>query len=189
MLLDYPFSKTEEFQSNIAMNTELPFEQFLNQHDEEAWSATLATLMRSVHEVDRNATQIWFAFYPLSLFRALQDSDDREKLARQLLLQGQYELKDQIDASHAFLYGHRFWPQVKEAVERYAQAWQTNQFVSGDPTQAKAHATSLADHRYGHSKNQEGQESPGWHYSHCFHDHTTNRFLSFQNSSGGRNDR
>ena len=127
------------------MNTETPFEQFLNQHDEEAWSATLATLMRSVHEVDRNAMQIWFAFYPLSLFRALQDSDDREKLARQLLLQGQYELKDQIDASHAFLYGHRFWPHVKEAVERHAQEWQTTQFVSGETTQAKAHATSLAD--------------------------------------------
>ncbi len=127
------------------MNTELPFEQFLNQHDEEAWSATLATLMRSVHEVDRNATQIWFAFYPLSLFRALQDSDDREKLARQLLLQGQYELKDQIDASHAFLYGHRFWPHVKEALERHAQEWQTTQFVSGETTPAKAHAASLAD--------------------------------------------
>ena len=126
------------------MNTETPFEQFLNQHDEEAWSATLATLMRSVHEVDRSATQIWFSFYPLSLFRALQDSDDREKLARQLLLQGQYELKDQIDTSHAFLYGHRFWPHVKEAVERHAQAWQTTQFVSGVTTPAKARA-SLAD--------------------------------------------
>jgi len=61
------------------MNTETPFEKFLNQHDEEAWSATLATLLRSIHEVDRNATQIWFAFYPLSLFRALQQADERQK--------------------------------------------------------------------------------------------------------------
>src|SRR5437868_4041980 len=68
---------------NQAMNTETPFEKFLNQHDEEAWSATLATLLRSIHEVDRNATQIWFAFYPLSLFRALQQADDRDKLAQQ----------------------------------------------------------------------------------------------------------
>ncbi len=105
MLLDYPFSKTEEFQSNIAMNTELPFEQFLNQHDEEAWSATLATLMRSVHEVDRNATQIWFAFYPLSLFRALQDSDDREKLARQLLLQGQTRSTPRMHFSTDIVFG------------------------------------------------------------------------------------
>src|SRR5713101_6075109 len=106
MLLDYPFSKTEEFLSNRAMNTETPFEQFLNQHDEEAWSATLATLLRSIHEVDRCATQIWFAFYPLPLFRVLQESDDREKLAQQLLLRGDYELKERIDTSHAFLYGH-----------------------------------------------------------------------------------
>ncbi len=102
------------------MNTETSFETFLNQHDEEAWSAVLATLLRSIHEVDRNATQIWFAFFPLSLFRALQQADDRDKLAQHLLLQGDYELKDQVDRSHKFLYGHRFWPQVKTAVERHA---------------------------------------------------------------------
>jgi hypothetical protein len=74
------------------MNTETPFENFLNQHDEEAWSAALATLLRSIHEVDRTATQIWFAFYPLPLWRALEESEDREKLAQQLLLQGDYDL-------------------------------------------------------------------------------------------------
>ena len=105
------------------MNTETPFEKSLNQHDDEAWSATLATLLRSIHEVDRNAAQIWFAFYPLSLFRALQQAEDRDKLAQQLLLQGDYELKDQIDRSHKFLYGHRFWPQVKTAIEQHADSF------------------------------------------------------------------
>src|ERR671931_1818423 len=104
------------------MNTETSFETFLRTQDEEAWNAALATLLRSIHEVDRNATQIWFAFYPLPLFRALQEADDREKLARQLLLQGDYELKNQIDTSHRFLYGHRFWPRVKRAVEEHAGA-------------------------------------------------------------------
>jgi len=102
------------------MLLETPFETFLNRHDEEAWSATLATLLRAIHEVDRNAAQIWFSFYPLSLFRALQDTEDREKLVQQLLMQGDYELKDQIDSSHRFLYGHRFWPQVKQAIEHHA---------------------------------------------------------------------
>jgi ferredoxin len=105
------------------MNTETPFEIFLNQHDEEAWSATLAILLRSTHEIDRNAAQIWFAFYPLPLYRALQQADDREKLVQQLLLQGDYELVHQIDKSHHFLYGHRFWPQVKQAVEQHAEAF------------------------------------------------------------------
>jgi ferredoxin len=112
------------------MNTETPFESFLNQYDEEAWSAALATLLRSIHEVDRNATQIWFAFYPLRLFRALELSADREKLAAQLLLQGDYEVKDQIDRSHRFLYGHRFWPEVKRAVERYADSFSETSRVS-----------------------------------------------------------
>ena len=56
-------------------------------------------------EVDRNATQIWFAFYPLSLFQALTNSDDPEKLAQRLLLQGQFYLKDQIDRHTLFFSG------------------------------------------------------------------------------------
>jgi len=111
------------------MNNETSFEIFLKRHDEEAWSATLATLQRSIHEVDRNATQIWFAFYPLSLYRALEEAEDREQLAQQLLLLGDYELKNQIDTSHRFLYGHRFWSQVKKAVEQHADQWPS---VSGE---------------------------------------------------------
>jgi len=103
------------------------FENFLNQHDEEAWSAALTTLLRSIHEVDQNATQIWFAFYPLSLFQALQQAEDPEKLRQQLLMQGTYDLKDQIDSSHTFLYGHRYWPEVKSAVQKHARA-----FSAGD---------------------------------------------------------
>jgi hypothetical protein len=94
-----------------------PFETFLKQHDEEAWSGTLTTLLRSIHEVDRNATQIWFSFYPLSLFEALEQSDDPETLAQRLLLQGKYYLKDQIDSSHTFLYGHPLLAEVKSAVQ------------------------------------------------------------------------
>lgn len=116
------------------MHNETAFENFLGQQNEESWAAALATLRRAIHEVDRNATQIWFAFYPLSLFLALSDADDREQLTQQLLLQGDYDLKDQIDTSHRFLYGHRFWPQVKARVEAYADT-----FASASPA-------SLADH-------------------------------------------
>jgi len=104
------------------MSNETTFEQFLNRQDEEAWSAALATLLRSIHEVDRNAVQIWFAFYPLELWRVLNEAENREQLAQQLLLQGEYELKNQVDGSHHFLYGHRFWPQVKRAVEQSAES-------------------------------------------------------------------
>ena len=97
------------------------FESYLKKHDEEAWSAALTTILRSIHEVDRNATQIWFSFYPLSLFQALEQAEDPEKLAQQLLMQGNFQLKDQIDSSHTFLYGHRFWPEVKTAVQNYAR--------------------------------------------------------------------
>ena len=126
------------------MSTKTAFENFLSEHDEEAWSAALATLRRSIHEVDRNATQIWFAFYPLPLFRALEQAEDREKLAQQLLLQGDYALKNQIDSSHSFLYGHRFWPEVKMAVEQHADSWPRLQSV-GQSLPTEVSATSLAD--------------------------------------------
>lgn len=98
------------------------FEQFLSRQSEEAWAATLTTLLRSIHEVDKNATQIWFAFYPLSLFTALQQAGDKDELAKQLLMKGHHDLKDQVDSSHTFIYGHRYWPQVKKAVEAFAEA-------------------------------------------------------------------
>jgi ferredoxin len=97
-----------------------PFEFFLERQDEEAWSAALTALLRSIHDVDRNATQIWFSFYPLSLFLALERAEDPEKLSQQLLMQGKFYLRDQIDSSHTFLYGHRYWPDVKSAVQKHA---------------------------------------------------------------------
>jgi ferredoxin len=100
-----------------------PFEEFLNRQDEEAWAAALTALLRSIHEVDRNATQIWFAFYPLGLFEALRRAEDPDKLAQVLLIQGNYRLRDQIDSSHTFLYGHRYWPEVKKTVEKHARAF------------------------------------------------------------------
>ena len=103
-----------------------PFDNFLPKHDEEAWSAALTTLLRSIHEVDQNATQIWFAFYPLALFQALKAADDPEKLRQVLLMQGTYDLKDQIDSSHTFLYGHRYWPEVKKAVEQHAREFSSS---------------------------------------------------------------
>ena len=103
------------------------FEKFLDNHTDEAWSQVIETLLPSIHEVDRAATQIWFRFYPIALLRALEQADDPEKLAAQLLLQGDYYLKDQIDSSHRFLYGHRFWPEVKRAViERAAALTESN---------------------------------------------------------------
>ena len=58
----------------MSTSNETAFENFLNHQNEESWGAALATLLRSIHEVDRNATQIWFAFYPLALFRALREA-------------------------------------------------------------------------------------------------------------------
>ena len=96
------------------------FEAFLNQHDAEQWQAVFRTLLPSIHKVDQAAVQIWFYFHPLTLHRALEVAEDADALARRLLLKGSYLLKDQIDTSHEFLYGHRYWAQVKTAVVEFA---------------------------------------------------------------------
>lgn len=99
---------------------ETPFEIFLNQHDSRAWSRVIEALLPSIHEVDKTATQIWFAFFPLDLALVLKRAQNPEQLAKSLLLQGKYQLKDQIDSSHGFLYGHRYWLEVRNAVVKYA---------------------------------------------------------------------
>jgi ferredoxin len=108
-------------------------EIFLNRHDDAAWRETLQTLLPSIHEVDRNATQIWFHFFPVALLRAFEAAEDPARLAQELLMQGSWYLKDQMDSSHAFLYGHRLWPEVKRAVARLAEDGE----VSGGRTLAE----------------------------------------------------
>lgn len=88
----------------------------MTQHDSATWTPVLDTLLPSMHEVDRNATRIWFRFYPIALTDAFAHTDNPEKLKQTLRLDGNYRLSDQIDTSHWFFYGHRFWPQVKAAI-------------------------------------------------------------------------
>jgi ferredoxin len=114
------------------------YEKFLDRQDAAAWSAALAALLPAIHEVDRNATRIWFAFFPLPLARALSSADDPATLAQKLLLQGKYMLADQIDTSHAFLYGHRFWRDVKDAVAARADAFAGEDASLADEVRAVA---------------------------------------------------
>src|SRR6185295_6665246 len=101
-------------------NGEQLFEAFLNQHDDKAWREIVTELLPSIHPVDQAATEIWFYFFPLSILTALQQAADPERLKTKLSLSGNFLLKDQIDSSHPFLYGHRYWPQVKKAVSDLA---------------------------------------------------------------------
>jgi ferredoxin len=91
-------------------------------HDSADWARAIATLLPAIHEVDRNATRIWFRFHPMALADAFGQTDDPQKLKQTLRLDGDYLLGDQIDTSHWFLYGHRFWPHLKAAVVKRAES-------------------------------------------------------------------
>ena len=51
-------------------------------------------------------------------------SSTRPRIAKQLCMdwrcRGSFDLKEQIDTSHHFLYGHRYWKTVKAAIEAEA---------------------------------------------------------------------
>lgn len=97
------------------------FENFLYRHDASAWEQALTELRNEIHEVDRDATEIWLRFFPLSLHELLTNAEDAAALARKLLLEGDYRLANQINTSHRFLYAHRFWAQAKRAVQSHAE--------------------------------------------------------------------
>lgn len=99
------------------------FEDYINKYNERDWDSAIERLLMEIHEVDRNATQIWFRFYPLALHRTLESAENRDELIQKFILQGKYELKYQINSSHDFLYGHRFWKDIKEAIEKRSETF------------------------------------------------------------------
>src|SRR5213080_1877530 len=94
---------------------------YLSPFSESEWLSAVESLLSDIHEVDRNAVRVWFRFYPLELRRFFERAEDKEEVKRQLQLLGDYDLAEQIDTSHRFLYGHRFWPQVKKAIEALSE--------------------------------------------------------------------
>ena len=97
------------------------FTESLIKFSEADWLAAVSSIAPGIHEVDRNATQIWFRFHPLALLQFLKTAEDRAKAEHQLAMQGNLELHDQVDSSHDFLYGHRFWKETKAAIESHAE--------------------------------------------------------------------
>jgi len=101
---------------------------FLEAQSQDAWLRALDELGPSIHPVDREATRIWFAFWPLELHDALAgspdppDPPDPKQVARLMDLEGNWRLEEQIDSSVNFLYGAHFWARVKNAVVAEAEA-------------------------------------------------------------------
>jgi len=96
------------------------FLAFLAQHDDDAWHRAVDRLRSAIHPVDREATRVWFHFYPMRLQRAIERASDPAALAQHLRLEGRWRLADQRDTSHHFLFGHRYWPEVCQALQRFA---------------------------------------------------------------------
>jgi ferredoxin len=96
------------------------FLAFLAQHDDQAWHRAVDRLQGAIHPVDRDATRAWFHFYPMRLQQAVERAGDPSALERHLRLEGRWQLAGQRNSSHHFLFGHRYWAGVCEAVRQFA---------------------------------------------------------------------
>jgi ferredoxin len=94
---------------------------YLAQFDDQAWLRVVERLQPAIHPVDHAATLAWFHFFPLRLQRAVEASDDPAALAHYLRLEGRWRLEEHRETSHAFLFGHRYWPEVRAAVRSRAE--------------------------------------------------------------------
>ena len=65
-------------------------ESYLAKFDESDWLAAVETLLPEIHAVDRNAVQVWFRFYPLSLTRAIEVAENREEAIQGFAMQGDF---------------------------------------------------------------------------------------------------
>lgn len=122
------------------MNVSL--ETYLNKFTETDWLAAVESLLPCIHEVDRVAVQVWFRFFPLELFRYLAAAEDRETAKSKLAMLGRYELADQVDTSHHFLYGHRFWKETKQAIEKESEEFKNGDLLLTDIIQGIAISVS-----------------------------------------------
>src|SRR5215213_1397307 len=126
----------------MGTNNESEFERYLNKFIESDWQAAVDLLLPSIHKVDQNAVQIWFRFYPLSLYRFLAEGD-RDEAKKSVAMQGEFGLDGRIDTSHNFLYGSRYWKTVKAAIEAECQVFASDSVSLTD--EIKQIATMVAD--------------------------------------------
>ena len=98
-----------------------PFEEYLGKQNEQVWVETLNLIYSDIHQVDRDATQIWFSFWPLKLAQVLDKEKTLEDTFKKFQLDGNPQLREQIDDSVKYLFGARFWVPVKKAVLTYSK--------------------------------------------------------------------
>lgn len=118
------------------------FTSYIEKFTEAEWLAAVESLVPAIHEVDRTATQIWFRFYPLTLRRELQHAEDLDKAIHGFAILGDYDLSTQIDSSHHFMYGHRFWKTVKAAIEAEAAVFESKEIALADEIKQLAALTA-----------------------------------------------
>ncbi len=110
----------------MSENYSTAFEEHLNHFTESQWQETLSRLLPEIHEVDRIAAQVWFRFYPLPLHRYLEKAEDVETALHGFAMQGDYSLLTQVDTSHKFLWGHRYWADVKHAIIERSKSFESD---------------------------------------------------------------
>jgi ferredoxin len=100
---------------NAVVSTLSPSPRRCLDFDQHAWDRAVRSILPDVHEVDRDATRIWFHFWPLKLAR-LARLGDASEAARGYKLDGRFRLSEQLSESVELFHGWRLWPEVRRVV-------------------------------------------------------------------------
>ena len=73
-----------------------------------------------MHPVDREATRIWFSFYPVAFHEVVEREGQSRDFVTVYQVRGTFRLREMVDTSHSFLYAHAYWPEVKRAILDWA---------------------------------------------------------------------
>ena len=102
------------------------------------WPTTLADLSDEMHPLDRDACLIWFQFFPLGLHHLLENTPDPVALDLFYKFRGAYRLAEIADTSHRFLFGHQYWPAVKQALKKFEAQASLRETIHAVAAQVKA---------------------------------------------------
>lgn len=84
----------------------------------QGWLAIVDAVAAQTHQVDRDGLRIWFAMWPELIQELVAPGPEQEKRLKFFQMSGQFELTTQADTSHQYLYGHRYWAKIKQALAR-----------------------------------------------------------------------
>jgi ferredoxin len=108
--------------------------------------AVVDAVARETHEIDRDALRVWFSIWPDLLRDLTAPGEDQQRRLKFFQMNGTFRLGEMTDLSHRFLYGHRYWPAIKNAMSEVNETgrWQRIEACTAASRAPRAFALAMS---------------------------------------------